>query len=54
MRRTIKGLVHRYFSQEQKSTGKICQIIGAVVDVQFSGEHLPPILNSLEVQGIDH
>ncbi|MGB0935323.1 MAG: F0F1 ATP synthase subunit beta [Alphaproteobacteria bacterium] len=29
-------------------TGKIVQVIGAVVDVEFSGE-LPPILNALEV-----
>jgi ATP synthase F1 beta subunit len=33
------------------STGRITQVIGAVVDVQFDGE-LPKILNSLEVQ--DH
>ena len=33
-------------------TGKISQVIGAVVDVQFEGE-LPPILNALEVQGTD-
>lgn len=31
------------------SVGKITQIIGAVVDVQFK-ENLPPILNALEVQ----
>ena len=29
------------------STGKISQVIGAVVDVQFEGE-LPQILNALE------
>merc|ERR1712060_154166 len=34
-------------------TGKISQVIGAVVDVQFEGE-LPPILNALEVEGTDH
>jgi len=32
------------------STGKITQIIGAVVDVQFDGE-LPKIMDALEVQG---
>ena len=32
--------------------GKISQVIGAVVDVQFEGE-LPPILNALEVQGTE-
>merc|ERR1719183_1950840 len=31
-------------------SGKISQVIGAVVDVQFEG-NLPPILNALEVQG---
>src|SRR5437588_11237950 len=28
-------------------TGRVAQVIGAVVDVQFTGE-LPPILNALE------
>ena len=32
---------------ETKSTGKVTQVIGAVVDVQFAGK-LPPILNALE------
>jgi F-type H+-transporting ATPase subunit beta len=34
------------------ATGRIIAVIGAVVDVQFDDE-LPPILNSLEVQGRD-
>ena len=33
--------------------GKICQVIGAVVDVQFEDD-LPPILNALEVQDFSH
>merc|ERR1712176_721984 len=33
--------------------GKVSQVIGAVVDVQFEGA-LPPILNALEVQGFEH
>ena len=33
--------------------GKISQVIGAVVDVQFEG-NLPPIYNSLEVQGVSN
>ena len=37
------------FSTGSVSSGKISQVIGAVVDVQFEGE-LPPILNALEVQ----
>jgi F-type H+-transporting ATPase subunit beta len=38
---------------KQPSVGKISQIIGAVVDVQFDGE-LPPILNALEVKNFQH
>ena len=34
-------------------TGKISQVIGAVVDVQFEGA-LPPILNALEVEGVSN
>ncbi|WP_350335568.1 F0F1 ATP synthase subunit beta [Coralliovum pocilloporae] len=34
---------------KNKATGRISQVIGAVVDVQFDGE-LPPILNALETQ----
>ena len=30
------------------STGKVTQVIGAVVDVSFAGGNLPPILNALE------
>ena len=33
--------------------GKISQVIGAVVDVQFEG-NLPPIYNSLEVEGVEN
>ena len=36
-----------------KSVGKITQVIGAVVDVQFEG-NLPKILNALEVQGTEN
>jgi len=35
------------------ASGKVTQIIGAVVDVQFKGE-LPPMLTALEVQGTEH
>ncbi len=31
-------------------TGRVTQVIGAVVDVQFDGGHLPAILNALETQ----
>lgn len=35
------------------AAGRVTQVIGAVVDVQFDGE-LPPILTSLEVEGTEH
>jgi len=38
---------------EKTTSGKISQVIGAVVDVQFDSG-LPPILNALEVKGVDH
>jgi ATP synthase F1 beta subunit len=44
-----KLVAKRAFSTQAVSSGKISQVIGAVVDVQFEGE-LPPILNALEVQ----
>src|SRR6185312_15011597 len=34
------------------ATGKLVQIIGAVVDVEFEG-HLPPILSALETTNTD-
>merc|ERR1719389_23597 len=34
------------------SVGKVAQVIGAVVDVQFDGA-LPPILNALEVKDFE-
>ena len=32
-----------------QNIGKIVQIIGAVVDVRFAPEHLPKLLNAIEV-----
>src|SRR5579864_2471946 len=37
----------------QNAVGKITQVIGAVVDVQFEG-HLPAILNALETRNGGH
>ncbi|KAL7270555.1 atp2, beta subunit of the F1 sector of mitochondrial F1F0 ATP synthase [Rhizina undulata] len=37
----------RYMATEAKKTGKIHQVIGAVVDVKFDNEQLPAILNAL-------
>ncbi|MGF1501665.1 MAG: F0F1 ATP synthase subunit beta [Paracoccaceae bacterium] len=33
-----------------QAVGKITQVIGAVVDVKFDGDHLPAILNALETE----
>jgi F0F1-type ATP synthase beta subunit len=41
------------FSSQTPLVGKVSQVIGAVVDVQFESA-LPPILNALEVQGTSH
>merc|ERR1711957_577595 len=45
-------LQHRCFAAAI-ANGKVSQVIGAVVDVQFEGT-LPPILNALEVEGFEH
>ncbi|KAF8468357.1 P-loop containing nucleoside triphosphate hydrolase protein [Kalaharituber pfeilii] len=37
----------RYATTETQRKGKIHQVIGAVVDVKFDGDTLPPILNAL-------
>jgi F-type H+-transporting ATPase subunit beta len=36
------------------STGKIVQVIGPVVDVEFEAGRLPSIYNALEVQGVEN
>merc|ERR1712178_621897 len=41
------------FAEEAASAGKVSQVIGAVVDVQFDGA-LPPLLNALEVKGFEN
>jgi len=49
------SMLSKVFASRSFSTkvaqGKISQVIGAVVDVQFEGA-LPPILNALEVEGV--
>ncbi len=47
-----KGKETKKQDEAPKYKGKISQVIGAVVDVQFEGR-LPPILNALEVEGLD-
>ena len=37
----------------QVSTGKIVQIIGAVIDVQFPREHIPSIYEALKLEDVD-
>merc|ERR1712100_354464 len=48
-----KLIAKRGFSSSSLAVGKVSQVIGAVVDVQFEG-NLPPIKNSLEVQGVQN
>eukprot|EP00812_Abedinium_dasypus_P007841 NODE_199_length_1828_cov_544.532995.p1 GENE.NODE_199_length_1828_cov_544.532995~~NODE_199_length_1828_cov_544.532995.p1 ORF type:complete len:535 (+),score=211.96 NODE_199_length_1828_cov_544.532995:70-1605(+) len=50
--RVLTATRPRSFAAEASSKGKVSQVIGAVVDVQFDGA-LPPILNALEVQDFD-
>ncbi|KAK6071388.1 ATP synthase F1 [Seiridium cupressi] len=38
----------RFASTNSVGDGKVYQVIGAVVDVKFDGQKLPPILNALE------
>lgn len=39
-----------YATEAKSSAGQVKTVIGAVVDVQFESDNLPPILNALEVQ----
>ena len=39
--------------QEIGAKGRIAQVIGAVVDVEFENGHLPQILNALETKNVD-
>ena len=34
----------------QSNTGKVIQVMGAVIDVRFDGGHLPALLNAIEVE----
>jgi len=36
-----------------KTSGKVVQVIGPVLDVAFDAEHLPEIYNALELSGVD-
>ena len=37
----------------EKNVGKIIQIIGAVLDVKFSPDHLPELYNAIEIKRED-
>ena len=47
MKQTVRATGTRTFAA---AAGKVTQVIGAVVDVQFEGT-LPQIFNALEVEG---
>ena len=59
MQRRLLNVLKKGFSATSSGStskvhvGKVSQVIGAVVDVQFEGS-LPPILNALEVDGMSH
>jgi F-type H+-transporting ATPase subunit beta len=40
-------------TKEQTKTGKITQIVGVVIDIEFSADNLPAIYNALKVQNGD-
>ncbi|CAK3854396.1 ATP synthase subunit beta, mitochondrial [Lecanosticta acicola] len=42
------AIAHRFASSDAAKDGKVHQVIGAVVDVKFPTDQLPPILNALE------
>ena len=46
-----KAMAARSFSAGGQNIGKITQVIGAVIDVQFD-EKLPAILNSLNAKAV--
>mmetsp|Transcript_34751 Transcript_34751/g.98027 ORF Transcript_34751/g.98027 Transcript_34751/m.98027 type:complete len:674 (+) Transcript_34751:132-2153(+) len=39
------------YNKDGKLVGKISQVIGAVIDVHFDSDNLPPVLDALEVEG---
>jgi ATP synthase alpha/beta family, beta-barrel domain/ATP synthase alpha/beta family, nucleotide-binding domain len=46
----ILFVARSYATEAKGATGFVKTVIGAVVDVQFDTDNLPPILNALEVQ----
>ena len=35
---------------DSKNIGKVVQIVGAVVDIRFEKDHLPDLLNAVEIE----
>ncbi|KAM3423402.1 ATP synthase subunit beta [Cercospora zeina] len=44
----VPAILQRFASSDSARDGKVHQVIGAVVDVKFPTDQLPPILNALE------
>lgn len=47
---TVVTATRSYATPSNLQTGSIKTVIGAVVDVHFDNDNLPPILNALDVQ----
>ena len=47
---TFSSASRTYATEAKGAVGSVKTVIGAVVDVQFETDNLPPILNALEVQ----
>lgn len=50
VRKAFVPAAQRFASTQGVGDGKIHQVIGAVVDVKFETENLPPILNALTTE----
>ena len=37
----------------QSNVGKVIQVMGAVIDIRFENDHLPALLNAIEVENGD-
>ena len=43
------GIIHGNRDRRRKQIGKVVQVIGPVLDVEFESEHLPELYNALEI-----
>jgi F-type H+-transporting ATPase subunit beta len=46
----MENMMNAKTATQTKTTGTVSQILGAVVDVDFAGQALPPILNALTIE----